>query len=65
MSRPRWTVHDAPDDNTHTGRAVWLYDDDFTHDASLRIHGDFADHAEHMAYAQHVADMLNAFENAG
>lgn len=41
---------------------VRVMSDDFEHDVSLRIFGDFADHAERQRYAEWLAGKLNAPE---
>ena len=41
------------------GYAVWLDSDDFTHDASLQVAGDFVDLPQKFAYAEEIAKRLN------
>jgi len=41
------------------GYAVWLDSDDFTHDASLQVAGDFKDLPQKFAYAKEIAKRLN------
>lgn len=52
--KPRFSVH------VTQGRGdVYIDDDVFHYDASLRLMGDFPSDAEMLAYAQAVADALN------
>lgn len=37
----------------------FIESDDFTHDVTLRIHGDFESDEQRCAYAQGLADLLN------
>lgn len=47
-----WTAHKS-------GPDVYLYSDDFRHDVSLKVSGDFWDVNKKLAYAQLLADQLN------
>lgn len=55
--RVRFTVHESTDGRVH----VW--DDDFGYDAGLQLSGDFAFQHEKVAFAQAVANALNAAED--
>ncbi len=44
----------------HRDKTVDVIDEDFGYDALLHITGDFASYIERAAYAQAVADALNA-----
>lgn len=49
----RWTIEQAPHG------AAWLVGDDFAHDVTLHVSGDFVTPAEAVDYAQALADRLN------
>lgn len=42
-----------------TDSGVWLFSEDFTHDVSLHVKGDFASDAQKFAYAEMLAERLN------
>jgi hypothetical protein len=55
---PRFTV--AANGRGHPGQMqVWIYDDQFHWDASMRIKGDFTKLADKMRFAQSICDILN------
>ena len=39
----------------------YIQSDDFTHDVTLRIHGDFVSDEQRRAYSQGLADLLNKY----
>lgn len=47
-----WEVRD-------TDRGVMIDSDDFTHDASLIVYGDFRDTETKIKYAEYIASILN------
>ena len=52
MDQGKWRVQ-------RTGDLVWLMSEDFTHDAMLRVYGDFTDAAQCVQYAEQLAERLN------
>jgi hypothetical protein len=58
-----WTlsVKEAEDGEGGVKRSVAISSDDFTHDASFAIVGDFADFNQRVRYHQEIANRLNAF----
>lgn len=54
-----WTVAVWPSRNPNGIPRVVLCSDDFTHDASLDINGDFRDLAQKIRYAKRLADRMN------
>jgi len=42
-----------------TARGLMIDSDDFTHDASLIVYGDFKDDRQRMRYAKYIATLLN------
>jgi hypothetical protein len=53
FDRGPWSVMESE------GR-VFVQSDDFTHDVCMRVSGDFAEHAERLAYAADICRRLNA-----
>ena len=51
---------------SHDGEilAVYVLSDDFTHDVSLHVLGDFAEAAERLAYAEEIARRLNEWQKS-
>lgn len=49
-----WTVETGTDDS------IYLQSDDFTHDVSLKISGDFGDRTRKEAYAKFLAQVLSS-----
>lgn len=45
-----------------SGTEVHVESEDFTHDVSLRVYGDFKDKRERVAYAKFIAGKLNGEE---
>ena len=45
--------------SAYDGRSI--ESDDFTHDVTLAIHGDFESDEQRRAYAQGLADLLNKY----
>lgn len=58
MDAGPWSVQDE-------GASVVLYSEDFTHDVSLVIQGDFRDKAQRIEYAQWLASVLNEYAGEG
>ena len=52
MDKGLWTVRDTP-------RGIMIDSDDFTHDASLIVYGDFRDKKQKIKYAKFIANLLN------
>ena len=48
-----WSAY-APNDGK-----VYVQSSDFTHDVAMQVRGDFANHAQHKAYAEEIARRLN------
>ena len=46
-------------------RGLIIDSEDFTHDASLIVHGDFGNREERLKYAKWLADRLNRKEEKG
>lgn len=42
---------------------VVIFDNDFTHDATFTITGDFKSDSQKVAYARDIADKLNKYES--
>lgn len=54
VERGPWYVHESD-------RNVFLWSDDFTHDAGLMVSGDFSGREQKLAYAQELANRLNGY----